>query len=99
MAMFDALRGPLTVLGRLLLGAIFFLSAAGTKVPQFDAVAGVMGSVGVPAPRLLLAGAIAFLVVGSVSVAVGYKARFGAALLLTFLALATYYFHPFWALE
>jgi putative oxidoreductase len=30
---------------------------------------------------------------------VGYKARVGAALLLTFLVLASYYFHPFWRLE
>jgi putative oxidoreductase len=28
-----------------------------------------------------------------------YKARIGAVLLLTFLALASYYFHPFWKLE
>jgi hypothetical protein len=27
------------------------------------------------------------------------KARIGAILLLTFLALASYYFHPFWKLE
>ena len=56
-------------------------------------------SAGIPAPRLLLVGAIVFLVVGSLSVIVGYKARAGAFLLLTFLVLASYYFHPFWKLE
>jgi putative oxidoreductase len=97
--MFEALRGPLTVLGRLLLATIFFLAAAGNKIPHFSDVAKVVESVGVPAPQLMLAGAIVFLLAGSLSVIVGYKARVGAALLLTFLVLASYYFHPFWKLE
>src|SRR4029079_552757 len=49
--------------------------------------------------EFMLVGAIAFLIVGSLSVLLGFKARLGAALLLTFLVLATYYFHPFWKLE
>jgi len=97
--MFQALRGPLTVLGRLLLCTIFLLAAVGNKIPHFSEVAKVMESAGVPAPQLLLVGAIVFLVVGSLSVIVGYKARIGADLLLTFLVLASYYFHPFWKLE
>jgi len=97
--MFQVLRGPLTVLARLLLCTIFFMAAVGNKIPHFSDVARVMESVGVPAPQLLLVGAIVFLLVGSLSVIVGYKARVGAVLLLTFLVLASYYFHPFWKLE
>jgi len=97
--MFQVLRGPLTVLGRLLLCTIFFMAAVGNKIPHFSDVAKVMESVGVPAPQLLLVGAIVFLLVGSLSVIVGYKARIGAILLLTFLVLATYYFHAFWNLQ
>lgn len=97
--MFHALRGPLTVLGRFLLTAIFLMAAVGNKIPHFSDVAKLMESVGVPAPQLLLVGAIMFLIAGSVSVIVGYKARIGAALLLTFLVLASYYFHPFWKLQ
>jgi putative oxidoreductase len=97
--MSQVLRGPLTVLGRLLLCTIFFMAAVGNKIPHFSEVAKVMESVGVPAPQFMLAGAIVFLLVGSLSVIVGYKARVGAALLLTFLVLASYYFHPFWKLE
>jgi putative oxidoreductase len=97
--MLPMLRGPLTVLGRLLLCTIFLLSAVGNKIPHFSDVAKIMESAGVPAPQFLLAGAIVFLLVGSLSVIVGYKARVGAALLLTFLVLASYYFHPFWKLE
>src|SRR6185369_1007046 len=92
-------QGALTVVGRLLLATIFLMSAVGNKIPNFSAVAKVMESVGVPAPQLLLVGAIAFLIVGSLSVIVGYNARIGAALLLIFLILASYYFHAFWKLE
>jgi putative oxidoreductase len=97
--MSGAIRGPLAVLGRLLLCTIFLLSAVGNKIPHFSDVAKIMESAGVPAPQLMLAGAIAFLLAGSVSVVVGYRARLGAALLFTFLVLASYYFHPFWKLE
>ena len=55
-----------------------------------------MASAGVPFPTVALAGAIVFLLVGSVSVAIGYRARFGALLLLLFLIPATYYFHAPW---
>jgi putative oxidoreductase len=97
--MLQNFRGPLTVLGRLLLATIFLMSAVGNKIPHFTQVAAIMRQVGVPAPQLLLVGAIVFLIVGSLSIIVGYHARIGAGLLLTFLVLASYYFHPFWNLE
>src|SRR5579884_2807157 len=97
--MTQALRGPLTVLGRLMLSAIFLLAAVGNDIPNFEKTTGMMAGAGVPAPSLLLAGAVVFLIAGSVSVILGCRARVGAALLLVFLILATYYFHPFWRLE
>jgi putative oxidoreductase len=90
------IHGFATVLGRVMIATIFLLSAVGNKIPNFNAVAGYMASKGVPQPHTLLAGAIVFLIVGSVSIIVGYKARVGAALLFVFLALATWYFHDFW---
>src|SRR3954451_15876818 len=92
------LRGFVAVLGRILLCTIFLLSAVGNKIPNFRAVAGYMAKEGVPAPDFLLAGAIVFLIAGSLSIIVGYRARVGAALLLVFLVLATYFFHDFWTL-
>ncbi len=92
------IQGIAAVVGRVLLCAIFLLSAAGNKIPNFSAVAGVMAGAGIPAPQFMLVGAIVFLIAGSLSIIVGYKARAGAALLLIFLVLATYYFHHFWTL-
>ncbi len=93
------IQGIVTVIGRVFLSAIFLLSAVGQDIPQFGAVTQMMGSVGVPIPSVMLAGAIAFLIAGSLSVILGFHARIGASLLIVFLILATYYFHPFWRLE
>jgi len=93
------LQGAGSVAGRLMIATIFVMSAVGNKIPNFNGVASYMASKGVPQPQVMLAGAIAFLIIGGVSVVVGYKARFGAGLLFVFLALATYYFHDFWNLQ
>lgn len=85
-----------SILGRIMIATIFLMSAVGNKIPNFSGVVVYMTGEGVPSPRLMLALAIVFLLFGSVSVILGYHARFGAALLLVFLALATYYFHDFW---
>ena len=90
------LQGVLTVAGRTLLSLIFLMSALGNKVPQFSQVVSKMEGEGVPLPMFMLAGAIAFLLAGSLSLMLGFKARIGATLLLVFLVLATYYFHDFW---
>lgn len=97
--MIHSLQGPLSLLARICLVAIYVLSAVGNKIPQFSGVAQYMAAEGVPAPQFLLAGAIVFLLAGGVSVLLGFQARLGAALLAIFLVLATYYFHDFWTFE
>lgn len=92
----SVIRGLLAVLGRLMIAMIFLLSAVGNKIPRFADVAKMMELEGVPEPNVLLAGAIVFLVLGSLSIILGLRARTGAFLLLVFLAAATYYFHDFW---
>jgi putative oxidoreductase len=91
-------RGPVAVVGRIFLALIFFTSAVGNKIPNFGQTVEYMAAAGVPAPRILLPGAILFLIAGSVSLVFGYRARIGAALLAVFLVSASYYFHDFWNL-
>jgi len=88
--------GILTVAARVMMSLIFLMSAVGNKIPNFNGVAQYMAGEGVPAPKVLLAGAIAFLLLGSASLILGFQARIGAALLFVFLVAATYYFHDFW---
>ncbi|WP_337175758.1 DoxX family protein [Paludisphaera sp.] len=89
------IRGVISVAGRSALAAIFLLSALG-KIPNFEATAEMMGSKGMPAPKFLLVGTIAFLIAGSLSLIAGYKTRWGALLLILFLLPTTYLFHDFW---
>lgn len=89
----------LNVVGRVMLILIFFMSAVGNKIPKFTQVTEYMASEGVPSPSLMLVGAIVFLIVGSVSIAIGFHARGGAVLLIVFLALATWFFHDFWTFD
>ncbi len=90
------LFGVLALLGRLMLVAVFLLAAVGQKIPKFSETAASMASEGVPVPKIMLGGAILFLIAGSLSVGLGFKARIGATLLLVFLLLSTYFFHDFW---
>jgi putative oxidoreductase len=94
--MFYPIRGLLALSGRILIVAIFLMSAVANKMLRFNETLVVMRNHNVPYPEILLPGAIVFLIVGGLCVLLGYKARFGALLLLIFLVLATYYFHNFW---
>lgn len=93
------LQNLLSLAGRVMIAAIFLMSAVGNKIPNFSSVTDYMTKAGVPMPQIALAGAIVFLIAGSLSVILGYKVQIGASLLLVFLALATYFFHGFWAFE
>jgi len=93
-----AVRGFLSLLARLMIAAIFLLSAVAGKILNFNGTVEKMAAEGVPSPSILLGGAIAFLILGSLSIVLGFMGRVGAFLLLVFLAAATYYFHDFWKL-
>lgn len=93
------MKAIVNMIGRFFLIVIFLMSAVGNKIPNFGSTVSYMESEGVPMPALLLAGAIVFLIAGSISILIGYRARIGATLLLVFLLLATYWFHDFWTFE
>jgi putative oxidoreductase len=93
------MQATASLFGRLMIATIFLMSAVGNKIPKFNDVATYMASEGVPLPQVMLVGAIVFLIAGSLSVIAGFRIRVGAALLLVFLVLATYFFHDFWKFE
>jgi putative oxidoreductase len=80
--------------GRILFSAMFILAAPGHFTAAYI---GYATQAGVPAPAVLvpLSGLIAL--VGGLSIALGYKARFGALLLVVFLIPVTVAMHGFWA--
>jgi putative oxidoreductase len=90
------MRAVINLIGRTLLASVFLLTALVSKIPDFHHVAEQMAQEGVPFPKVMLVGAIIFLLAGSLSLIAGFKARAGALLLLIFTVSGTYFFHHFW---
>jgi putative oxidoreductase len=89
------LVGVVGVLGRILLCTVFLAATLGYTSPDVRSFAGTIARKTAVPPAWVLIAAVAFLVFGSLSVVVGYKARVGALALLVFLVPATCYFHEF----
>lgn len=83
----------LVLLGRILFSVIFILSGFTHFTPSMVQYA---AGAGVPWPSILvpLSGIIAIL--GGLSILFGYKARFGAWLIIIFLIPVTLMIHHFW---
>ena len=86
------------LLGRLLLSAIFLLSAA-AMLMDWSHTTDYMAAKGMVATPFFLACAIGLEIFGGLSVLLGLFTRFGAAALILFLIVATPIFHDFWAQE
>ena len=82
----------LPVLGRIFLAAIFIKSGIG-KITSFSGTAAYMKMNGIPIAWLFLIGAIVFELVGALSMLLGWKAKWGAWLLIIFLIPTTLIFH------
>jgi putative oxidoreductase len=87
------LKGFGILIGRILL-VLIFLKSGINKIENFDAIAQFMAKNGIaPYTNFFLIGAIFFELAGSITVILGYFARFGAVLLLLFLIPTTLIFH------
>lgn len=80
------------LVARAFLVAIFFRSGIG-KVLDFAGTQEQIAGQGLPLAGLLTVGAIVFELAGALSVLLGYKARWGALLLILFLIPTTLIFH------
>ena len=89
------LAGVVSVLGRMLICSVFLAAAVGHTSSDVNSLSLAIAAQEALAPTAVLFAAIAWLLIGSLSVIVGFKARFGALALLLFLALTTYLFHGF----
>src|SRR5207249_1575034 len=79
-------------LGRLLLAALFVLSAV-AKIALFDETRRAIDALGISAAGALLPIAIAAELIGGVMVAIGFEVRRASLGLLAYLALATLFFY------
>ena len=86
--------GPLV--GRVLLALIFIISGFG-KINGFEGTVGYMQAHNMPMTQILAVIAIIIELGGGIMIAVGWKARWGAAALFIFVLVASFVFHAFWA--
>ena len=87
--------GPLV--GRILIALIFVLSGF-SKITGFEGTVGYIASKGLPLPQLAAIGAIIVELGGGILLVLGWKARWAAAAMMVFTAMAALFFHNFWAM-
>ncbi len=74
--------------------ALIFLNAGYNHLTGFEQFQQVIATKGLPAPPVLAVATIAFLLLGAISLLIGYKTKVGALLLILFLIPASIFFHP-----
>lgn len=94
--MFDKLKDPLSLLGRLLLAALFLPAGIG-KLTGFSGTVGYISSAGLPFPELGAVAALLVEVLGSVALIIGLGTRPAALALAVFTLVASFFFHGYWA--
>jgi putative oxidoreductase len=83
-------------IGRILFSLIFITSG----LKHFSAGTIAYGaSKGVPFAEFFVPAAGALAVLGGISIAVGYKTRIGALMIIAFLLPVTFVMHNYWAIE
>lgn len=83
------------LVGRVALALIFFIGGL-TWLINLSPPIGFIASKGLPAAALLGWLALIFKLGGSTLVLLGYKTRIGALMLIAFLLVTSFGFHPFW---
>ena len=88
----------LLLIGRILYGGFFFLNGI-NHFAMGQAMTGYAQSKGVPAPALSVYGSGILLLLGGLSVLIGYQVQLGLWLLVIFLIPVSLVMHNFWALK
>jgi putative oxidoreductase len=86
------------VAGRIIVGG-YFLYNAYQHFAQLKFIAGYAKSKGTPAPELAVAGTGVLLLLGGLSMLLGFHPSIGAGLLVIFLLGVSFKIHDFWAIQ
>jgi len=95
--MSQSMQSSFTLIGRLLLAALFLPAGLG-KLAGFSGTVGYIASVGLPLPTLAAALAAAVEIIAGLALVLGWGTRWAAAALALFTLVATFAFHAFWSL-
>lgn len=94
--MFEKMQNPLSIVGRLLLAALF-LPAGISKLTGFEGTVGYIASVGLPLPALGAVAATVVEIFGALALIAGFGTRIAALVLALFTLVASVFFHAYWA--
>lgn len=93
--MLNSLQNPLTLLGRILIAALF-IPAGFNKIAGFSGTMGYISSKGVPLPGLAAAIAVAVELGLGVLLLIGFQTRWAALGIALFTLVISFIFHAFW---
>lgn len=94
--MFDSLKNPLSLIGRLFI-ALMFLPAGWGKLTGFAGSVAYTASGGMPMPEVATAIALVVEIVGSLALIFGFGTRWAALVLAFFTLVASFFYHKYWA--
>jgi putative oxidoreductase len=94
----NLLQNPIVLLARILICQVFLLAAVG-HLMNWGGTTKMMADQGMVMVHFMLFGAVVFMLLGGLSVLLGFYARIGSLLLIVFLLMVTPIFHDFWAYE
>lgn len=86
------------LIGRIIVGAYYIVSGI-RHFTSLNMTAGYAASKGVPAPKLAVAGSGALIVIGGLSILLGYQPVIGVAAVCLFLLGVSPMMHNFWAVQ
>jgi len=92
-----ALQDTFALVGRLLL-AYMFIPAGFGKIAGFAGTVGYAASAGLPLPEVGVAIALAIELFGGLALLFGIGTRWAALALAVFTAVASFFFHNYWAM-
>jgi putative oxidoreductase len=86
------------LIGRVIVGGFFLMNSV-NHFAQLNMMTGYAKSKGIPAPALAVGGSGVLLLVGGLSLLLGYHPTIGVGLLVIFLLGASFGMHNFWTVQ
>ena len=90
-------RDIAALVGRVLIAVLFINSGYG-KIGGFDGTVAALAGKGMPLPQVAAGIALVVELLGSLTLVLGWRARWGAVALVLFTIAASVLFHDFWNL-
>ena len=88
----------LFLIGRIIVG-LFYLFNALNHFSQVNMLSGYAQSKGVPAPKVAVLGSGLLLLIGGLSILLGYQPVIGVAAVVIFFLGVTFKMHNFWSID